>query len=120
MPILTRYKKEAGIKAFVKKELFDARVPDETKPNEITVLTTPTLCVQLNTLYVSTSKLELYLGSFHTCFCGCEDISFFLSFQATFLMNLCFLSLYYLDWHISFWVEGFVFLVIFLLAFVLY
>lgn len=63
VPVLTRYRKEAGIKAFVKKELFDARVPepDETKPSEISVLTTPTLCVQLNTLYVSSSKYELYL-----------------------------------------------------------
>lgn len=56
MPVLTRYSKEAGlIKAFVKKELFDTRVleREETRPREISVLTTPTLCVQLNTLYVS-------------------------------------------------------------------
>ena len=54
VPILTRYKKEAvGIKAFVKKELFDPRLPDERRSIEINVLTTPTLCVQLNTLYVS-------------------------------------------------------------------
>lgn len=53
VPILTRYRKEAGIKAFVKKELFDPRLPDERRSTEITVLTTPTLCVQLNTLYVS-------------------------------------------------------------------
>lgn len=63
MPILTRYKKEAGIKAFVKKELFDARVPepDETRPSQISVLATPTLCVQLNTLYVSSCKLDCTL-----------------------------------------------------------
>jgi len=60
VPILTRYKKEAGIKAFVKKELFDTRVPepDELRPSQISVLTTPTLCVQLNTLYVSSTKLD--------------------------------------------------------------
>ncbi|CAJ1978016.1 unnamed protein product [Sphenostylis stenocarpa] len=46
VPILTRYRKEAGIKAFVKKELFDTRVPepDEPRPSQISVLTTPTLC----------------------------------------------------------------------------
>ena len=54
VPILTRYKKEAGIKAFVKKELMDPRLPDERRSSEINVQTTPTLCVQLNTLYVST------------------------------------------------------------------
>ncbi|XP_061348884.1 protein unc-13 homolog isoform X2 [Gastrolobium bilobum] len=61
VPILTRFKKEAGIKAFVRKELFDARVPDETRPSEISVLTTPILCVQLNTLYyaiIHLNKLE--------------------------------------------------------------
>ncbi|TKY68354.1 DUF810 protein [Spatholobus suberectus] len=60
VPILTRYKKEAGIKAFVRKELFDARVPepDETRPSQISVLTTPTLCVQLNTLYYAISHLN--------------------------------------------------------------
>lgn len=52
-PILTRYKKEAGIKAFVKKELFDHRLTDEKRSTDINVLTTPTLCVQLNTLHVS-------------------------------------------------------------------
>lgn len=66
VPVLTRYSKEAGIKAFVKKELFDSRVPEpeETRPREINVLTTPTLCVQLNTLYVSSGYLELYLDYF--------------------------------------------------------
>ncbi|KAE9592792.1 hypothetical protein Lalb_Chr19g0132961 [Lupinus albus] len=60
VPILTRYGKEAGIKAFVKKELFDThtRVPDETTPNDISVLATPTLCVQLNTLYYAISHLN--------------------------------------------------------------
>ncbi|XP_019449319.1 PREDICTED: uncharacterized protein LOC109352014 isoform X2 [Lupinus angustifolius] len=58
VPILTRYRKESGIKAFVKKELFDTRMPDETTPNEITVLATTTLCVQLNTLYYAISHLN--------------------------------------------------------------
>ncbi|KAJ7949378.1 DUF810 domain-containing protein [Quillaja saponaria] len=58
VPILTRYKKEAGIKAFVKKELFDPRLPDEQRSMEISVLTTPTLCVQLNTLYYAISQLN--------------------------------------------------------------
>ncbi|GMY22793.1 protein unc-13 homolog isoform X1 [Fagus crenata] len=58
VPILTRYKKEVGIKAFVKKELFDPRLPDERRSTEINVLTTPTLCVQLNTLYYAISQLN--------------------------------------------------------------
>lgn len=61
VPVLTRYSKEAGlIKAFVKKELFDTRVleREETRPREISVLTTPTLCVQLNTLYYAISHLN--------------------------------------------------------------
>ncbi|CAK9133647.1 unnamed protein product [Ilex paraguariensis] len=51
VPILTRYSREGGIKAFVKKELIDPRLPDVKKSSEINVLTTPMLCVQLNTLY---------------------------------------------------------------------
>ncbi|GAU41858.1 hypothetical protein TSUD_366050 [Trifolium subterraneum] len=61
VPILTRYSKEAGIiKAFVKKELFDTRAleREETRPRDISVLTTPILCVQLNTLYYATSHLN--------------------------------------------------------------
>ncbi|KAJ9190542.1 hypothetical protein P3X46_001729 [Hevea brasiliensis] len=58
VPVLTRYRKEAGIKAFVKKELFDSRLPDETKPREINVQTARTLCVQLNTLYYAISQLN--------------------------------------------------------------
>lgn len=61
VPVLTRYSKEAGlIKSFVKKELFDTRVleREETRPREISVLTTPTLCVQLNTLYYAISHLN--------------------------------------------------------------
>ncbi|XP_031742238.1 protein unc-13 homolog isoform X4 [Cucumis sativus] len=57
-PILTRYKKEAGIKAFVKKEKFDTKMSDERRSTEINVLTTPTLCVQLNTLYYAISQLN--------------------------------------------------------------
>lgn len=53
VPILTRYRRESGIKAFVKKELNDPRLPDMRKSRDINVLTTTTLCVQLNTLYVS-------------------------------------------------------------------
>ncbi|XVE68374.1 hypothetical protein DITRI_Ditri09bG0063300 [Diplodiscus trichospermus] len=58
LPVLTRYRKEAGIKAFVKKELFDSRLPDQRRSIEINVLTTPTLCVQLNTLYYAISQLD--------------------------------------------------------------
>ncbi|KAK2407445.1 protein unc-13 protein [Trifolium repens] len=61
VPILTRYSREAGIiKAFVKKELFDTRVleREETRPRDISVLTTQILCVQLNTLYYATSHLN--------------------------------------------------------------
>ena len=80
VPILTRYRKEAGIKAFVKKELFDTRVPDETaRSSEISVVATPTLCVQLNTLYVSSNKLESYLNYFVFVFV-IQDISFYFSF----------------------------------------
>ncbi|KAI7738935.1 hypothetical protein M8C21_031821, partial [Ambrosia artemisiifolia] len=46
-------RRESGIKAFVKKELNDPRLPDMRKSRDINILTTPTLCVQLNTLYVS-------------------------------------------------------------------
>jgi hypothetical protein len=65
VPILTRYSREAGIiKAFVKKELFDTRVleREETRPRDISVLTTPILCVQLNTLYVSYEDVSLSLS----------------------------------------------------------
>lgn len=58
VPILTRYRRESGIKAFVKKELNDPRLPDMRKSRDISVLTTPTLCVQLNTLYYAISHLN--------------------------------------------------------------
>lgn len=53
VPILTRYSREHGIKAFVKKELKDTRIPDVLKSVEIDVVATSTLCVQLNSLHVS-------------------------------------------------------------------
>ncbi|KAL8192241.1 hypothetical protein R6Q57_027908 [Mikania cordata] len=58
VPVLTRYRRESGIKAFVKKELNDPRLPDMRKSRDINVLTTPTLCVQLNTLYYGISHLN--------------------------------------------------------------
>ncbi|KAL3537703.1 hypothetical protein ACH5RR_001069 [Cinchona calisaya] len=58
VPILTRYSKEGGIKALVKKELRDPRLPDVRKSTEVNVLATPTLCVQLNTLYYAISQLS--------------------------------------------------------------
>ncbi|XVF82445.1 hypothetical protein PTKIN_Ptkin16aG0048700 [Pterospermum kingtungense] len=58
LPVLTRYRKEAGIKAFVKKELFDSRQPEQRRSIEINVPTTPTLCVRLNTLYYAISQLN--------------------------------------------------------------
>lgn len=53
VPALTRYRRESGIKAFVKKEFTDPKLPDARWSTDVNVLTTPTLCVQLNTLYVS-------------------------------------------------------------------
>lgn len=52
-PVLTRYKKELGIKAFVKKEIQEVRTVDERKASEIVQLMMPKLCVRLNSLYVS-------------------------------------------------------------------
>lgn len=57
-PVLTRYKKEAGIKAFVKKEILDPRISEERRSSEINILTTATLCVQLNTLHYAISQLN--------------------------------------------------------------
>jgi hypothetical protein len=53
VPVLTRYKKELGIKVFVKKEVHEVKTVDERKSSEITQLTMPKLCVRLNSLYVS-------------------------------------------------------------------
>ncbi|CAN4108506.1 unnamed protein product [Withania somnifera] len=58
VPILTRYSREHGIKAFVKKELKDTRIPDVLKSVEIDVVATSTLCVQLNSLHYAISQLN--------------------------------------------------------------
>ncbi|WCJ39153.1 hypothetical protein M5689_020165 [Euphorbia peplus] len=58
VPILTRYRREAGLKAFVKKELFDSKLHDERKSSDVPVPATTTLCVQLNTLYYAISQLN--------------------------------------------------------------
>ncbi|KAG0517849.1 hypothetical protein BDA96_09G124700 [Sorghum bicolor] len=58
VPVLTRYKKELGIKAFVKKEVQEVRTVDERKASEITQLTMPKLCVRLNSLYYGISQLS--------------------------------------------------------------
>ncbi|KAH9686350.1 protein unc-13-like [Citrus sinensis] len=57
-PVLTRYRKEAGIKAFVKKEILDPRISEERRSSEINILTTAALCVQLNTLHYAISQLN--------------------------------------------------------------
>ncbi|KAJ8529343.1 hypothetical protein K7X08_036178 [Anisodus acutangulus] len=58
VPILTRYSREHGLKAFVKKELKDTRIPDVLKSVEIDVVATSTLCVQLNSLHYAISQLN--------------------------------------------------------------
>ncbi|CAH2073776.1 unnamed protein product [Thlaspi arvense] len=58
VPVLTRYKKEAAIKVFVKKELFESKVPDERRSISIDVPATAVLCVQLNTLHYAVSQLS--------------------------------------------------------------
>ncbi|CAL5063343.1 unnamed protein product [Urochloa decumbens] len=58
VPVLTRYKKELGIKAFVKKEVHEVKTVDERKAAEITQLTMPKLCVRLNSLYYGISQLS--------------------------------------------------------------
>ncbi|CAM0906229.1 unnamed protein product [Alopecurus aequalis] len=57
VPVLTRYKKELGIKAFVKKEIVEVRTVDERKASEIVQLTMSKLCVRLNSLYYAISHL---------------------------------------------------------------
>ncbi|KAM0900821.1 hypothetical protein ACQ4PT_020391 [Festuca glaucescens] len=57
VPVLTRYKKELGIKAFVKKEIPEVRTVDEKKASEIVQLTMSKLCVRLNSLYYGISHL---------------------------------------------------------------
>ncbi|XP_008791229.2 protein unc-13 homolog [Phoenix dactylifera] len=58
VPVLTRYKKETGITAFVKKEVTNVRLTDERKSNEINALSTIKLCVRLNTLYYAITQLN--------------------------------------------------------------
>lgn len=55
VPILTRYSREHGIKAFVKKELRDSKLPDSRRSSDVNILATSTLCIQLNTLHVSST-----------------------------------------------------------------
>ncbi|XP_074565465.1 protein unc-13 homolog [Curcuma longa] len=57
-PILTRYKKESGIKAFVKKEVAEIRVVEDKKSSQISSLTTAKLCVRLNTLHYAITQLN--------------------------------------------------------------
>ncbi|KAH0646889.1 hypothetical protein KY284_034773 [Solanum tuberosum] len=62
VPILTRYSRESGIKAFVKKELKDTRIPDVLKSVEIDVAATSTLCVQLRIAFMLvTSTFPLFM-----------------------------------------------------------
>ncbi|KAK1281411.1 hypothetical protein QJS04_geneDACA015024 [Acorus gramineus] len=65
VPVLTRYKKEMGIKAFVKKEVIDHRLPDDRRSSQINVLSTSTLCVRLNTLHYAISQLDKLEDSIH-------------------------------------------------------
>ncbi|XP_010923473.1 protein unc-13 homolog isoform X2 [Elaeis guineensis] len=58
VPVLTRYKKEIGITAFVKKEVTNVRLTDERKSSEINALSTIKLCVRLNTLYYASTQLN--------------------------------------------------------------
>lgn len=64
LPILTRYKKEAAIKVFVKKELFESKLPDERRSINIDVPATAMLCVQLNTLHVTSRLASSVQASF--------------------------------------------------------
>ncbi|XP_023636309.1 uncharacterized protein LOC17883068 isoform X2 [Capsella rubella] len=58
VPVLTRYKKETAIKVFVKKELFESKLPEERRSINIDVPATAILCVQLNTLHYAVSQLS--------------------------------------------------------------
>ncbi|XP_019185195.1 PREDICTED: uncharacterized protein LOC109180165 [Ipomoea nil] len=57
IPILTRYSREHGIKAFVKKELRDSKLSESRKFSDVNILATSTLCIQLNTLHYAISQL---------------------------------------------------------------
>ena len=65
VPVLTRYKKEAAIKVFVKKELFESKLPDERWSTNIDVPATAVLCVQLNTLHVTSRLAKLPQFEYH-------------------------------------------------------
>ncbi|XP_020276759.1 LOW QUALITY PROTEIN: uncharacterized protein LOC109851055 [Asparagus officinalis] len=58
VPVLTRYRKESGIKSFVKKEVVDFKVTDDRSSSQINALTVPKLCVRLNTLYYAITQLN--------------------------------------------------------------
>lgn len=58
VPILTRYKREIGIKAFVRKEAADLRLTNDRNSNKINRLTTQNLCVRLNTIYYAVTELN--------------------------------------------------------------
>ncbi|XP_068662392.1 protein unc-13 homolog isoform X2 [Aristolochia californica] len=58
VPVLTRYRKEHGIKAFVKKEIIEQRLPDE-RFTQLSGMSTSNLCVRLNTLYYAVSQLNV-------------------------------------------------------------
>ncbi|XP_020583342.1 uncharacterized protein LOC110026657 [Phalaenopsis equestris] len=58
VPVLTRYKREIGIKAFVRKEVADVKSTNERNFNQINRLTTQNLCVRLNTLYYAVTALN--------------------------------------------------------------
>lgn len=63
VPALTRYRKESGIKSFVKKEVTDFKLIDVRSSSQINDLSVPKLCVRLNTLYVSFFLFLYFLGS---------------------------------------------------------
>ncbi|KAI0531427.1 hypothetical protein KFK09_000982 [Dendrobium nobile] len=58
VPVLTRYKREIGIKAFVRKEVADVKSTNDKNSNQINRLTTKNLCVRLNTLYYAVMELN--------------------------------------------------------------
>lgn len=58
VPALTRYRKESGIKSFVKKEVTDFKLTDVRSSSQINVLSVPKLCVRLNTLYYAITQLN--------------------------------------------------------------
>ncbi|XP_078438280.1 plant/protein (DUF810) isoform X2 [Wolffia australiana] len=58
VPVLTRYKKETGIKALVWKETPGHQILNERKSSQINVAPTSALCVQLNTLHYAVVHLN--------------------------------------------------------------